>query len=207
MYSCSSSMSWKNRVVDVELQVCGLVQYLPQVQQVLTGLRAKGLKFRELCSTSLPPSLPSPSLPSLSPPPPSHSLSPSASSLQLPSSSPYSSPFQQHQPSPEQFYTYDSDETRLGTPSPGQFTPELFASPTLSHHNLTVNLSLSHPRPVSASTPLSHSSSGVTTSELFPCSSPSLHDSTRVIHAYVSSSINVIPQYCCLSFKVWKCFQ
>ena len=44
-YSCSQSMSWKNRVVNAELNVSGVVGHLPGVQLALAGLCAQGLRF------------------------------------------------------------------------------------------------------------------------------------------------------------------
>ena len=96
VYSCGWSRSWKNSVVDVELQVRGSVHTLTQVHSALAGcnVRNLGLHDKVTClQPSSPPEL-SPSAPL--PSPEFQSCSPSTS-LNLFSSSPWSSYFH-HQP-------------------------------------------------------------------------------------------------------------
>ena len=110
-------MSWKNRVVDEELKVCGLVKCLLQVKFAMAEWEDQ----------------PSPEL----------SYDSDETRLGTPSS--------QH--------TYDSDETRLGTPSPQRLgndihtspqkqsysSPELLGTPSLQHLDKNIQQSYFFP--------------------------------------------------------------
>ena len=149
-YFCGWSRSWKNSVVDVELQVRGSVNTLMQVHSALAGCDVRNLWLLDKVTCvqpSSPPELsPSPPFPS----PEFQSCLPSTP-LNLYSSSPCSSPFQHHQPfwlfslspcpSPKKSKlsasSVDSDETRLA------LSPSPLPSPTLSVDSDETRLALS----------------------------------------------------------------
>ena len=49
VYSCSVNMCWRNRPVDVQLEVIGTVEWLSHTRLALTILIVRYLKFREEC--------------------------------------------------------------------------------------------------------------------------------------------------------------
>ncbi|CAI8023608.1 hypothetical protein GBAR_LOCUS13772, partial [Geodia barretti] len=48
MYSCSTSMSWRNRVVDVEVHMRGAVEDLPLVRRALGSCNGRELRLMKV---------------------------------------------------------------------------------------------------------------------------------------------------------------
>ena len=95
VYARGVCRSWKDRVLDVELRVWGQMHSLLSVHAALAGHPLRMLSIRKECVP--PPQPPSTPMPPLPPP---TSPTPSTLSTQelVHSSSPFSSPFQHHQP-------------------------------------------------------------------------------------------------------------
>ena len=98
VYSRTISRSWRDRVLDVQLSVCGKVQSLQRVWASLAGHPLRMLRICVESECAVPMPKPPSTLPQPSPLPqhPSPS-SPSPSPVSHPSPCYY--PFQQHQPS------------------------------------------------------------------------------------------------------------
>ena len=161
MYSCSTSMSWRNRVVDVEVHVRGAVEDLPLVRHALGSCDGRELRLMKV----VPPPQPTPTSPlsfpthpHLSPIPFDFYCSPSPSLNTALLHSPDKPHFPSPNPDETRLPSPDPDETRLPSPDPDEtrlltidaYTPELFSSPTLPQLNFTPELFSS---PASVTTP------------------------------------------------------
>ena len=95
VYARGMSRSWRDRVFDVRLNVCGHEELLTRVRAALAEHPLRMLSIRKECVTPPPPQPPSPVAQPLQPSQPPSPTSPSPSTFSPVS---YSSPFQQHQP-------------------------------------------------------------------------------------------------------------